>query len=79
MENEPMFGSNNKKKSGKESEGLATSSSRGNMDEYEALRTIIAENPGLLLRVFDKIRVARAMSKTSKTDLPPESDNDKKK
>ncbi len=39
--------------------GLPKKSSRGNMDEYEAVRTIVAENPGLLMRVLDKIRSSR--------------------
>jgi hypothetical protein len=42
--------------------GLAQRSSRGNMDEYEALRTIVAENPGLLMRILEKIRTARLNS-----------------
>lgn len=64
-----MFGSNNSKKKGEENAALATSSARGNMDEYEALRTIIAENNGLLNRVFDKIRKTRALGKGSKTEI----------
>ncbi len=64
-----MFGSNNSKKKGDENATLATSSARGNMDEYEALRTIVAENSGLLNRVFDKIRKTRALGKDSKTEI----------
>jgi flagellar basal body rod protein FlgF len=70
-----MFGSNNNKKKSDENASLATSSARGNMDEYEALRTIVAENAGLLGRVFEKIRKTRAMSKGSKTDIPAATDN----
>lgn len=73
-----MFGSNNSKKKSDDNASLATSSARGNMDEYEALRTIIAENQGLLGRVFEKIRRTRAMSRGSKTDIPA-GKNDKAK
>jgi hypothetical protein len=57
-----MFGQSNNKKKKDENEGLAVKSARGNMDEYEALRTIIAENAGLLARVLEKIKVHRALS-----------------
>jgi hypothetical protein len=75
-----MFGSNSNKKKGDENATLATSSARGNMDEYEALRTIVAENSSLLNRVFDKIRKARSMSTaTSKTEISAPPASEKKK
>ena len=74
-----MFGSSNNKKKKDESDGLATKSSRGNMDEYEALRTIIAENVGFLSRVLEKIRVQRAMSGTKSNEAPEPADDKKDK
>jgi hypothetical protein len=60
-----MFGAKSKKKE-EQAAGLMQKSSRGNMDEYEALRTIVAENAGLLARVLEKIRIQRTLSgKTS--------------
>lgn len=49
------------------------------MDEYEALRTIIAENVGLLSRVLEKIRVQRAMSGTKSNEAPEPADDKKDK
>ena len=75
-----MFGQSSNKKKKEENEGLATKSARGNMDEYEALRTIVAENTGLLARVLDKIRVHRSMSNTKSPDAPkPDEDKKNKK
>jgi hypothetical protein len=56
-----MFGTKKKKVSTSTSSIMQTSS-RGNMDEYEALRTIVSENSGLLQRVLDKIKFLRAQS-----------------
>ena len=39
------------------------------MDEYEALRTIVSENPGLMNRVLEKIRVHRAMNSSDNDPL----------
>jgi hypothetical protein len=75
-----MFGQSGNKKKKDEAEGLAVKSARGNMDEYEALRTIVAENTGLLARVLEKIRIQRAMSgaKPSATPAPTADKKDKK-
>lgn len=56
-----MFGAKSKKKDDDNSK-VMQKSTRGNMDEYQALRTIVAENPGILTRVLEKIRVQRALS-----------------
>ncbi len=75
-----MFGQSGNKKKKEDNEGLAVKSARGNMDEYEALRTIVAENTGLLSRVLEKIRIQRAMSgaKPSETPAPADDKKDKK-
>lgn len=57
--------------------GIPQSSSRGNMDEYEAVRTIVAENPGLLMRVLDKIRAARSASANDKTSFGNKNNDEK--
>jgi hypothetical protein len=62
-----MFGTK-KKQSDANSSKVMQQSSRGNMDEFEALRTIIAENTGLLNRVLEKIRIQRTLSNSSKSD-----------
>ncbi len=56
-------------KSKNQSGGIAKSSHRGNMDEYEAVRTIVSENPGLLMRVLEKIRSARNGDGNQKTNI----------
>ncbi|MCX6125572.1 MAG: hypothetical protein NTV34_12635 [Proteobacteria bacterium] len=56
-----MFGVK-RKKADENSSSVMQKSARGNMDEYEALRTIVAENPGILTRVMDKIRIQRTLS-----------------
>lgn len=56
-----MFGAK-KKKENSDNAGVMQKSTRGNMDEYEALRTIVAENTGLLNRVMEKIRIQRTLS-----------------
>jgi hypothetical protein len=61
----PMFGAK-KKKSDADAAGVMQKSSRGNMDEYEALRTIVSENAGLLNRVLEKIKIHRTLSGTYK-------------
>jgi|LakMenEpi03Aug12_release.lakeMendotaPanAssembly.Ray.scaffolds.fasta_scaffold3059105_1 hypothetical protein len=68
-------------KSRNQSGGIAKSSHRGNMDEYEAVRTIVSENPGLLMRVLEKIRAARNGDANQKTNTPKKDDdkNQKKK
>lgn len=70
-----MFG-NKKKKADDANSGVMQKSARGNMDEYQALRTIIAENQGLLVRVLEKIRIQRTLS--GKTPKPPELKKDEK-
>jgi hypothetical protein len=74
-----MFGQSGNKKKKEESEGLAVKSARGNMDEYEALRTIIAENTGLLGRVLEKLRIHRAMSNTKPGEVTKPADDQKNK
>ena len=64
-----MFGNSGKKKA--ENDGLAVKSARGNMDEYEALRTIVAENVSLLSRVLEKIRIHRTMNGSPKDAKSP--------
>jgi hypothetical protein len=56
-----MFGQSKNNKKRDEQDGIQKKSARGNMDEYEALRTIVAENPGLFSRVLEKIKIYRAM------------------
>ncbi len=64
-----MFGAKTKKKEDDTSR-IMQKSTRGNMDEYEALRTVVAENTGLLVRILEKIRVQRTLSgKTSQTEV----------
>lgn len=55
--------SNNKKKSG-ENQGVLKTSPRGNMDEFEAVSSIVTSNSGLMSRVLEKIRVQRRDSQT---------------
>jgi hypothetical protein len=64
-----MFGQSNSNKKKEDHDGLQKKSSRGNMDEYEALRTIVSENPGLMNRVLEKIRVHRAMNSSDNDPL----------
>jgi hypothetical protein len=54
---------NNKRKSG-EHQGVLKTSPRGNMDEFEAVSSIVTSNSGLLSRVLDKIRVQRRDNQT---------------
>lgn len=49
------------------------------MDEYEAMRTIVSENPGLLNRVLEKIRIHRAMNPSENDPIKKASTNDDKK
>ena len=60
-----MFGAK-KKKNDADASGVMQKSSRGNMDEYEALRTIVAENAGLLNRVLEKIKIHRTLTGKNK-------------
>jgi hypothetical protein len=55
--------SNNKRKS-VENQGVLKTSPRGNMDEFEAVSSIVTSNSGLLSRVLDKIRFQRRDSQT---------------
>ncbi len=55
-----MFGDSQDKKKSSDNNGIPKSSPRGNMDEYEAVRSIVSSNPGLLSRVLEKIRSHRA-------------------
>jgi hypothetical protein len=55
-----MFGDSQDKKKSPENQGIPKSSPRGNMDEYEAVRSIVSSDPGLLSRVLEKIRSHRA-------------------
>jgi hypothetical protein len=64
-----MFGQSNSNKKKEDNDGVQKKSARGNMDEYEALRTIVSENPGLMTRVLEKIRVHRAMNSTDNDPL----------
>jgi hypothetical protein len=81
-----MFGQSGNSKKKDDSDAIQKKSARGNMDEYEAMRTIVSENPGLMTRVLEKIRVHRAMNsaasdpikKVSKADDDKEKDKDKK-
>ncbi len=73
-----MFGGSRKKEKENQS-GIQKTSSRGNMDEYEALRTIVAENPGLLMRVLEKLRAARDSSGSQKTASASVETNQNKK
>lgn len=58
-----MFGAK-KKKTDEDAAGVMQKSARGNMDEYEALRTIVAENAGLMNRVLEKIKIHRTLAGT---------------
>lgn len=72
-----MF-SDSKNKKNSESSGIPQSSIRGNMDEYEAVRSIVSGNPGLLTRVLEKLRSNRRDKQTpSKTPTPPTEQNKK--
>ncbi len=71
-----MFGAKTKKKE-ENSNGVMQKSTRGNMDEFEALRTIVSENAGLLARVLDKIRIQRTLS--GKGPKPEESSKKEEK
>lgn len=62
-----MFGVKKKQNEANNSK-VMQQSARGNMDEFEALRTVIAENTGLLNRVLEKIRIQRTLSNSSKSD-----------
>jgi hypothetical protein len=53
-----MFGESNKKKKS-EDQGILKTSPRGNMDEFEAVSSIVTSNSGLLSRVLEKIRSQR--------------------
>jgi hypothetical protein len=64
-----VFGQSGNSKKKDDGDAVQKKSIRGNMDEYEALRTIVSENPGLLTRVLEKIRVARTMNNTEKQNL----------
>lgn len=55
--------SNNKKKSG-DNQGVLKTSPRGNMDEFEAVSSIVTSNSGLMSRVLDKIRMQRRDSQS---------------
>jgi hypothetical protein len=76
-----MFGQSKSNKKREDNEAVQKKSARGNMDEYEALRTIVAENPGLFNRVLEKIRVHRAMNSSENDPLKkkPADKTDKKK
>ena len=71
-----MFGQSGKKNNESQS-GIQKTSARGNMDEYEALRTIVAENPGLLMRVLEKIRAARDGAGSGQKIGAPKKEEDK--
>lgn len=73
-----MFGDSRDKKKSTENNGIPKTSPRGNMDEYEAVRSIVSSNPGLLSRVLEKIRSHRA-SKSSDGKLPPKNNSQEKK
>jgi hypothetical protein len=74
-----MFGQSGNNKKKEDSDAIQKKSARGNMDEYEAMRTIVSENPGLLNRVLEKIRVHRAMNPSENDTIKKAStDNDKK-
>lgn len=74
-----MFGGK-KKQSERDQDTIMQKSARGNMDEYEALRTIVAENAGLLTRVLDKIRIQRTLSgKSPKAESAAPQNSDPKK
>lgn len=77
-----LFGKNDQKHRSGSKDGLAKKTARGNMDEYEALRTIVNDNPGLLARVLDKIRQIRTMKEHQKKisgSPPPSQQDDQKK
>ena len=52
-----------KKSNGEDSKNrMKQKSHRGALDELESLRSIVAENPTLLQKVLEKIRVHKALS-----------------
>lgn len=55
--------SNNKRKS-VENQGVLKTSPRGNMDEFEAVSSIVTSNSGLMSRVLEKIRIQRRDNQT---------------
>lgn len=59
-----MGGGENDKKSVKKE-----NKSRGTEDDFEILKMIVAENRGLFLRVLDKIRTIRTVSKENIFDV----------
>ena len=63
-----MFGGK-KKKADADNAGVMQKSARGNMDEYEALRTIVAENTGLMNRVMEKIKIHRTLNGSRKAGV----------
>lgn len=53
----------NKKSNGENSRSrIKQKSHRGALDELESLRSIVAENPTLLNKVLEKIRIHKALS-----------------
>lgn len=73
-----MFGDSGDKKKPTENQGIPKSSARGNMDEYEAVRTIIATNPGLLTRVLEKIRSQRSSKNSDGKSVDKKTAQEKK-
>lgn len=57
-----MFGDSNSKKKSNDNQGVLKTSPRGNMDEFEAVSSIVTSNTGLLSRVLEKIRSNRRES-----------------
>jgi hypothetical protein len=74
-----MAGNSLDNKKNKEKEGLPQTSPRGNMDEYEAVRTIVSTNPGLLTRVLEKIRTQRSSKQGENKSLSNKPDSSSKK
>lgn len=54
-----MFGDSNNKKKSNDNQGVLKTSPRGNIDEFEAVSSIVTSNTGLLSRVLEKIRSHR--------------------
>lgn len=73
-----MFGTPNNKKKSAENQGVLKTSPRGNMDEFEAVTSIVTSNSGLFSRVLDKIRMQRRELQSSEKSAPKNADQAKK-
>lgn len=73
-----MFGTSNNKKKSAENQGVLKTSPRGNVDEFEAVTSIVTSNSGLLSRVLDKIRMQRRELQSSEKSASKNADQAKK-